>query len=403
MRYFNFKNFLFLSLALIGLWAGGRVYQYCTDQVGPQITVTGFNAERYCTGEITCQIQCVDDYGVADLTVWLDQQIVLTQRPFTSRKTLSCTVPLNTTTITDGVHTLKVIARDGAYRANTVSQQFDFHVDNQPLEATLIKPLHTPAVLQGRVLHLQLQSNKPLKDARGQALSSTAQFAPVRPGALLYEAFIPVSCEELVGEYPFAVQVQDYVQKTVTLHGKFQVGAANFKKQQLTVSPAHLAAEQQFGQPQADLEAELVRLTAASPVQKNWHGPFMLPLASDRITCEFGVARTTVERGWYRHQAIDLVDQPRSTVWAPQSGQVVLMGRYAATGNTVVIDHGLGLLTLLCHLDEFANLVVGARIKQGNPVGTLGKTGYATGYHLHWEMRLNGVPVDPWQWLKLDF
>ena len=92
---------------------------------------------------------------------------------------------------------------------------------------------------------------------------------------------------------------------------------------------------------------------------------------------------------------------PRSVVWAPQDGIVVMKDRFAPSGNTVIVDHGLGILSLFYHLEDFADIEVGQKILQGNPLGTIGKTGFATGYHLHWEMRINNTPVDPLQWIKM--
>ncbi len=98
-----------------------------------------------------------------------------------------------------------------------------------------------------------------------------------------------------------------------------------------------------------------------------------------------------------------MISAPKSVVWASQAGTVVLKERFAFNGNTIVIDHGHGILSLYCHLDDFAQISVGDRIAQGNPIGTLGKTGYASGYHLHWEMRVNNIQVDPMQWTKPAF
>jgi murein DD-endopeptidase MepM/ murein hydrolase activator NlpD len=55
------------------------------------------------------------------------------------------------------------------------------------------------------------------------------------------------------------------------------------------------------------------------------------------------------------------------------------------------------------HLEDFANINVGDKVAMGRPVGTLGKTGHATGYHLHWEMRINNIPIDPMQWTREIF
>ncbi|MFC1845664.1 M23 family metallopeptidase, partial [Candidatus Dependentiae bacterium] len=77
--------------------------------------------------------------------------------------------------------------------------------------------------------------------------------------------------------------------------------------------------------------------------------------------------------------------------------------RFVHSGNTVVVDHGWGILSMYFHLDDFANIEVGKKLAQGNPVGTIGQTGYAKGYHLHWELRVKNTAVDPMQWTKQSF
>ena len=54
-------------------------------------------------------------------------------------------------------------------------------------------------------------------------------------------------------------------------------------------------------------------------------------------------------------------------------------------------------------MESLATIKVGDMINQGNPIGTLGETGYASGYHLHWELRVNNIPVDPMQWINPTF
>jgi murein DD-endopeptidase MepM/ murein hydrolase activator NlpD len=113
--------------------------------------------------------------------------------------------------------------------------------------------------------------------------------------------------------------------------------------------------------------------------------------------------RTTQEKGRYVHKAVDVINMPKSVVWSTQDGVVVVKQRFVNSGNTVIVDHGWGVFSLFFHLDNFADINVGKKIAKGNPIGTLGKTGYATGYHLHWEMRVNNIPVDPLQWTKSNF
>ena len=65
------------------------------------------------------------------------------------------------------------------------------------------------------------------------------------------------------------------------------------------------------------------------------------------MTCDFGTIRISQEKGKYTHRAVDLTNQPKSVVWAAQSGIVKIKDRYAMTGNTVVIDHGWGIITIV--------------------------------------------------------
>jgi len=130
---------------------------------------------------------------------------------------------------------------------------------------------------------------------------------------------------------------------------------------------------------------------------------FCVPLDMTALTCEYGTVRTTKERGRYMHKAVDLGGKKRSVVWAAQDGVVVVKDRFERSGNTIVIDHGCGVLTLYGHLDTFANIQLGQRIEKGNPIGIMGKTGFATGDHVHWAMLVNNVEVDPMQWTSHTF
>ena len=70
------------------------------------------------------------------------------------------------------------------------------------------------------------------------------------------------------------------------------------------------------------------------------------------------------------------------------------------SGNTVVLEHGMGVHSHYYHLNDFAEIEVGDVIGKGVKIGRMGKTGYATGYHLHWEVRIDNVAVDPLEWTE---
>ena len=128
--------------------------------------------------------------------------------------------------------------------------------------------------------------------------------------------------------------------------------------------------------------------------------PSIVP-AWGELTSNYGYRRDplTGERSF--HRGIDIGTDPERAVYASATGTVSLARRKGALGNAVHLSHGFGLTTRYGHL---ARIVVekGQQIEQGEIVGYVGRTGRATGYHLHFEVLLDGRPVDPMQYLKSD-
>jgi murein DD-endopeptidase MepM/ murein hydrolase activator NlpD len=379
-------------------WKG---YTYFFDTKIPQIALAGLEENKYYNGDIGCGISCNKS---GKITISLDEQI-LTRNPENIKRNREYPFTIPTNALTHGKHTLKVEFVDSSYHKNKAIKTCPFNVDNLALQAALVQGDNDYKVLQGRTLHIQFQTNKEIQAAYVSALANKYPCFKEAKNSPIYECFVPVSCDETPNEYMFSVEISDKVGNTITLDNKFQVVLYPFKKETLHVSPEKVQEEKARGEDQQKLEEILAQLTEVSPREKLWHGTFCIPTDNVRITCDYGTIRTTQERGRYQHKAIDLVNTvtPRSVVWAPQGGVIAHMGRYATSGNSVVIDHGCGVLSLFFHLDGFADIKVGNKIAQGNPIGIIGKTGYATGYHLHWEMRVNNIPVDPIQWTKENF
>jgi murein DD-endopeptidase MepM/ murein hydrolase activator NlpD len=126
---------------------------------------------------------------------------------------------------------------------------------------------------------------------------------------------------------------------------------------------------------------------------KLWDGPFVPPVPQPANSA-FGTR--TILNGEPRspHSGADFASPAGTPIKAPNSGRVVLADALYYTGNTVVIDHGLGLYSLFAHLTELA-VHTDDMVKTGDVVGTVGSTGRVTGPHLHWSVRLTGARVDP--------
>ena len=94
------------------------------------------------------------------------------------------------------------------------------------------------------------------------------------------------------------------------------------------------------------------------------------------------------------HPAVDISSQKGRPVYATATGRIFAAGRNGAYGNLVEIDHGFGLITRYGHLSEFA-VAEGDTVQRGDVIGYVGNSGRSTGYHLHYEVHVDGKAVDP--------
>lgn len=124
-------------------------------------------------------------------------------------------------------------------------------------------------------------------------------------------------------------------------------------------------------------------------------GPPALALpVKGRRSSAFGLRRTFNGEPRAPHRGLDIAVPRGTPVAAPAGGEITLTGDYFFNGKTVFIDHGQGLISMLCHLDRIG-VKPGEIVKAGQTVGRAGATGRATGPHVHWSVFLNGTAVDP--------
>lgn len=128
--------------------------------------------------------------------------------------------------------------------------------------------------------------------------------------------------------------------------------------------------------------------------------PFQSPI-SGRESSAFGLRRVFNGEPRNPHSGLDIAAPKGTPVQAPADGMVVNTGDYYFNGRTVFIDHGQGLITMYCHLDEI-RVREGQAIKRGEILGTVGMSGRATGPHLHWTVSINDARVDPRLFLASD-
>ena len=123
-------------------------------------------------------------------------------------------------------------------------------------------------------------------------------------------------------------------------------------------------------------------------------GQFIWPCDSTYITSEFGYRIHPLTGIWTGHTGLDIGCSMYAPIYAADSGTVILSQWYGGYGYAVVIDHGDGISTLYGHNEELY-VQVGDKVSQGQTIAGAGSTGWSTGPHLHFEVRINGDYVDP--------
>ncbi len=127
--------------------------------------------------------------------------------------------------------------------------------------------------------------------------------------------------------------------------------------------------------------------------KKYWKGPLIFPIQS-QITSQYGKKRTYNGKLKSYHSGVDLKAALNTPVHATASGIVVLAKNLFYTGNTVIIDHGYGILTLYAHLSRL-KVKKGQEVATQQLIGLSGKTGRVTGPHLHWTAIVHHIKVNP--------
>ncbi len=177
---------------------------------------------------------------------------------------------------------------------------------------------------------------------------------------------------------------------------EIQLLDGDFPYQEFSVSPQRTAG---WEAEQLRQDREKVRQARENPAPEQlWDGPFQWPLEG-RISSEFGAVRVINQGEPRRHSGIDIVAPAGTDLVAANSGRVRLAEHLLASGNIVILDHGLGLSSAYLHMEEI-QVREGQRVEKGEVLGTVGETGYVTGPHLHWSVYVGHTPVSPYGFLE---
>ena len=202
-------------------------------------------------------------------------------------------------------------------------------------------------------------------------------------------AVIGIPLDQSVGVAKVTVRDSDDNISTVT----FDVKPHAYREQHLTVNKSYVdLSEQQLDRVGKERKVIDEALT-------NWRDAKLTDVAlfqpvSGSRSSSFGLRRFFNEQPRSPHKGMDIAADRGTTIVAPRDGVVTATGQFYFNGNTVFIDHGQGLVTMYCHLDEI-DVEEGQQLTAGATLGTVGATGRVTGPHLHFGTYLNGTAVDP--------
>ena len=282
-------------------------------------------------------------------------------------------------------------------------------------------PLAMPAPCSRRALLLlalgasctAAQAQKPAGQRQAAAGQPSAQSVPggvatlalgpaaVRPSATLADVPLmvlgqPAAWRVLVGvglaAAPGALQVQ-VLQDGRSRTLKIDVKQKRYAEQRLTVPPKHvdLAPEDLARHERERVQQRQVMATFSPepPASLQMASPVQGPRSSS-----FGLRRVFNGQARNPHSGMDIAAPVGAPVLAPLPGRVIDTGDYFFNGQTVWLDHGAGLLSLMCHLSRI-DVKVGDVLATGQQLAAVGATGRVTGPHLHWGVMLNRTMVDP--------
>lgn len=256
---------------------------------------------------------------------------------------------------------------------------------------SLVADVDPLMVKQGHAMVLRISANRSVS-ASGTFGGQPLHF--VSEGNSVW-AVVGVPVDARLGALPIELIVTDALGSQVLTTVSAVVVAEDFGSEVIAI-PADRA---ELLEPQVGLEEakRLAQVFSEPAPMRLWEGPFLWPHVGN-ITSPFGMWRVYNDgRRVSYHGGVDISGEVGASVVAAASGRVVLAEPLRVRGNAVILDHGLGVYSGYYHLSEIV-VREGERVSQGQLIGRLGNTGLSTGAHLHWELRVGGVLVNPVEW-----
>ena len=407
-----------LILGIIGL----GLYSFVKDLDPPHIVMTPNIDRTSHQRELTLRL--TDPSGIRAVSVQVRKnnqiQTILDRHYTEKRQSEEVTFTLQNTSLRDGTFDLVVKATDASWagfgRGNSRTLTLPMRLDTQPPRVSMKHP--PPHVRRGGSGAILYSVNKEV------------QYSGVRVGEYFFPGYLlEDGAYFCIFAFPQHLEAKQYTPELVVedLAGNSSIGrlafvpvSVNFQRDVINITDTFLLTkmpELQHLAPDADTPLEqylsinretriantniLLDLRTKTAEHMLWSGPFIhMPRAASRA--RFGDFRTYMYQGQkideQTHMGLDLASTVRADIPAANDGLVVFAEFLGIYGNTVIVDHGQGLMSLYSHLSGF-DVSLGDAVRKGQTLGQTGTTGLAVGDHLHFGMLLHGLEVQPLEWL----
>src|SRR6266436_2810176 len=265
--------------------------------------------------------------------------------------------------------------------------------------------LSSPDPSQGSLLLLELRSaNQPITEIKATWDSREIPFwqepraDEKSPG--VWRALLGVDLELKPETYPLALAAKTESAEEIRCSAPIDVKEGKFATESLKVAPNFVEPNpEQLARAEAERQ-RLRAIFATITPDRLWDGSFHYPLSGVTAGGNFGKRRILNGKAGSPHGGVDFPAPAGTPVYAAQRGRVVLAQPLYFSGNTVILDHGLGLYTFYCHFESIS-VLPGELVDTGVVLGKVGATGRVTGPHLHWAATVNRARTNPLQLISL--
>jgi murein DD-endopeptidase MepM/ murein hydrolase activator NlpD len=250
--------------------------------------------------------------------------------------------------------------------------------------------VHARSVQPGELVLLTVTTPQPAASVPARAFGHHVPAYPTGP--MTWQVLVAIDLDTAPGPYSAITDATLGTRRLETIT-PLDVHDKAFPTRQLSVADAFVNPPEAESKRIAAEAARLDALWHTDTPRRLWDGPFVRPVA-EPANSAFGSRSIFNGQPRAPHGGADFLSPAGTPVHAPAGGIVVVAGALYYTGNTVVIDHGLGVYSMFAHFSAI-DVHEGDRVTAGQVVGKVGATGRVTGPHLHWALRVSGARVDP--------